>query len=306
VSFNQLTHANRWLREEFADRSRLDVAISGAIGRSSPLTLTTPDPTSFGRTFEAAVQLDLCRHVPLVDDLQAFPESTAREMLLSMRYGPATGAPQTPWTTWRRPDDQPVDRTFLHSAASCIAVCHPLIEELRKPAADRAARRILGDVYRSDHHLRYMAAEAPAFREFMARYDRSVRAVLRGLGPAVAAPSLPGGRTADLLAGRTIVEIKAGWLTDQRSLQTLDDQLLGYGLLSLLTCCPATHVAACLGRYGVLVRLPLRPLLRQCAGRPLDPIDAAHAYLDLHARAGDPNACGVQRADQAHPSGRRR
>jgi hypothetical protein len=78
----------------------------------------------------------------------------------------------------------------------------------------------------------------------MTAYDHAIRPVLHTLGPAVAAPPLPGGRTADLLVGRTIVEIKTAWLTHRNDHENLIDQMLAYGLLSQLTDPPATHVAA--------------------------------------------------------------
>ena len=97
--------------------------------------------------------------------------------------------------------------------------------------------------------LTVAVGQEPAFLAFLAGYDYAIRPLLRSWGAAIASPVLPGERTADLLVGRTIVEIKTGWLAELDDLQHLVDQLLGYGLLSQLTAGPATHVAAYLARY---------------------------------------------------------
>jgi hypothetical protein len=118
----------------------------------------------------------------------------------------------------------------------------------------------------------------------MASYDHKVRPVLLGLGRAIASPSLPGRRTADLQIGRTIIEIKASWLDDADDRQRLYDQLLGYGLLSQLTRCPASHVAAYLAQYGIIRRFPFPELFHRCACRPIDIMEAAWTYYRLHER----------------------
>lgn len=273
--------ADRWLRQAFADRSWLDASITAERDRREPIRVIAPNPTNFGLTFEVAVQFDQCRRLPRLRDLHMFPAQTAGEIARSLAFGPTAGAPDAPWFTWRRFREQPVDRAELHRAASCVAVYLSLIGKSRDLAVPDA-RQILGGLYLSDPHLRYAAAEAPAFCALISRYDRFIRSVIGGLGPVFAAPSLPGGRTADLVAGRTIIEIKTGWLEKPDDVRQLLDQLLGYGLLSLCTSRPATHVAAYLARYGALLRFPLRRLLNRCATHPIDLIEAAHHYRDLH------------------------
>lgn len=204
-------------------------------------------------------------------------------MIRPLAYEPPASWPTASWSAWRRLGDRPVDRVNLHRVASCLAMYHFLVRELRghiDPAA--VARQLLAGFYRSDHHLHYVTAEAPAFHAIMASYDHTVRPVLLRLGSAIASPSLPGNRTADLRVGQTIVEIKAGWLDGVDGREELYDQLLGYGLLSHLTTRPATHVAAYLARCGVVLRFPFLELFHRCVSRPTDIMKAASTYYKLH------------------------
>jgi hypothetical protein len=64
-------------------------------------------------------------------------------------------------------------------------------------------------------------------------------------------------------------------LADPDDLHKLVDQMLGYGLLSQLTDRPATHVAAYLARYAILIEYPVPALARRCATTPTALTEAA-------------------------------
>jgi len=126
------------------------------------------------------------------------------------------------------------------------------------------------------------AVEEPAFTAFMDSYATVARPALERYGWVPAAPQLPGARTADLRAGRTIVEVKTGWLTGDDEPDRLVDQLLGYGLLSQLTNQPARYVAAYLARYETIRRYRFDNLATRCLRTRPNTITLAREYLARH------------------------
>ena len=57
--------------------------------------------------------------------------------------------------------------------------------------------------------------------------------------------------------------------------------MLGYGLLSQLTDCPATHITVYLARYEALLRYPFHRLACGCAGGRIDLRAAARTCLAI-------------------------
>lgn len=280
MPFVGLHPADRWLRQRFAERSWLLAELTAAMDAATPIRVLAPDPCTFGHTFEIAVHNDLSRVLPHVGELAAFPRRTARAFARLAGYRPPPETPRAPWPTWIRRNDDPAPRHRSQVPACALAVARGMpfacrsgpASTLRPMRASAGFRRML---------LAVAAGQEPAHLAFMTGYDHAIRPLLRSWGAATASPVLPGKRTADLLVGRTIVEIKTGWLEDPDDLQHLVDQILGYGLLSQLTATRATHVAAYLARYGVVLRYPFHALAQRSASEPIDILEASQIYRSL-------------------------
>jgi hypothetical protein len=296
--------AHRWLRTTFAHRAWLLDELAEAIVARPPIRVSMPDACTFGCAFEAAVHYDLSDVLPHVHELSAFPRTMARELARLGGYGPPPGEPHTPWPSWVRRGGAPVPRRRLHHLANAISLFRDVYYRVGNRTAT-ASRAILAIPSLRDYMLDFAARQEPAFLAFMASYDEAIRPALRALGPITAAPVLPGGRVADLQAGRTLVEVKTGWLTHRNDQENLIDQLLAYGLLSQVAVQPASHVAVYLARYEMLRAYPFHELAQRCAGSRLDVLEAADTYLATFCSNGALDEPGGRDAGHGRSAGPR-
>ncbi|MDQ7903492.1 hypothetical protein RB614_03060 [Phytohabitans sp. ZYX-F-186] len=101
------------------------------------------------------------------------------------------------------------------------------------------------------------AAALPLIHDLFAAYQRHARGQLRRLTPVVGAVELvPKQAYTDLIAGRTLVEIKTGHM-DVDSIIGAIDQVLRYVLLDTTETRQLTHIAIYLARAGLLYHQPL-------------------------------------------------
>jgi len=115
------------------------------------------------------------------------------------------------------------------------------------------------------------AAALPLIHDLFATYQRHARAHLRRLTPVLGAVELvPQRAYADLIAGRTLVEIKTGHM-DVDSIIKAIDQVLRYVLLDTSETRQLTHVAIYLARAGLLYHQSLPSWLAELSGESSSP-----------------------------------
>jgi hypothetical protein len=279
-----LYSADRWLRQQFTRRDWILDQIKQIIADQPPLLMSTTAPCVFGWTFEYGLHFDLSIGLPHVDKLRAFPRSAARVFAGLAGYGPPTGDPHAPWPTWTRRCGRQPSWHRMHLPAYTLSFLGNFFKPPQCGTHASDTRTFLWAPGMRDSVLARAAVEEAVFTAFMDSYATVARPVLDWWGRVTPALQLPGGRTADLRAGRTIVEVKTGWLTGDDEPDRLIDQLLGYGLLSQLTDQPARYVAAYLARYETLRRYRFDDLAARCLRTRADTTAMAREYLALHER----------------------
>jgi hypothetical protein len=248
------------LTDRFPRRRVVADGIWAAYTAAPVLTGGVGEPTVIGRVVEHLIVLDLggsaaYRHLDgaLPDDAADLVQTAARS---PDGHGDDTVA------------DAPTDG--LVRAAWYLAYYQDILHKFGR--TDKAlCRSALARDLEWPFQGGAFAAALPLVHDLFAAYQRNARVQLRRLTPVLGAVELvPQRAYADLIAGRTLVEIKTGHM-DVDSIIVAIDQVLRYVLLDTSETRQLTHIAIYLARAGLLYRQPLPSWLAELSGETSSP-----------------------------------
>ncbi|QLQ39645.1 hypothetical protein [Micromonospora robiginosa] len=262
-----------WFAETFPHQDVLRAEIAADLSRCPLLLTEPPDKSYFGHVVELAMGLALCDQDPYPRLFRCLDHGLATRLLGMAGHQPVADA--AGYAAGRRRDSA-VHPAQLFTAAGRLAHVRILLNTFDRHHSDADAVANTRHVLEQYPHLLHGAPRETyqtrrAFRIAWSSYHSGFHDALRSYGPATAQLSLlDGHRHADLLLGRTVLEVKSGRLDEDRYLDELIRQILTYALLAHHDGHPVTHVAVYATRYQRLLRYRLDELTHQLAGNPID------------------------------------
>lgn len=293
------TPLSRFLDEHLPHRASLVEAWTRELVSATREDASTPagGRDSIGWALELRIGLDLAGAPPRLQELSYLPVDRCASLLA------AAGFEHTPvgklhtsgttdpvlqhWTRTRHPID--VDESQLASLSACLhldSFSQPMHRWGTKRTVDER-RSLFASAVLQGQDLYGNAEILDALHHCWAVYlDRGRQGLLALGDKVIVAPEMANGYgVADLVIGRTLVDVKLAVEPTDDDVAAWLRQLLGYVLLDRFDTFRFDAVAVYCGWHGKLLTWPLSTLLRSAASGPVPTLESLRADFHKHLRA---------------------